>query len=332
LLYLRGIGTLSPELIFPFRRETLAALEWANLHVKHWKLQYYHALNLWGKDRKAEAALLLQAIGSSSDYAPFYLTRAALLKEYQEKDPLVDLKKAKQLNGSDWRIAQAMILYYLEHNEIATAVSVAQKSYQQFPNNYAIGMDYVKALNLAENYATSIEILDQLKVLPFEGAVAGRKLYENAHLKAALQQMKQKDFQKAKVLLEKVKEWPENLGVGKPYDTDERPANYLLAHCYQQLGDTKMAQQYLQQVADYSEAHIGKLHPYHLLGLKAKAILQGKASALQLLNNLQVVYKGQQTMDWITANYLGKGQLRASDHPVENALDLKFIQEVFRYN
>ena len=30
--YLTGIGQLSPELVFPFRRETLAALEWGNQH------------------------------------------------------------------------------------------------------------------------------------------------------------------------------------------------------------------------------------------------------------------------------------------------------------
>ena len=85
--YLTNIGQLSPELVFPFRRETLAALEWGNEHANNWKLKYYHALNLWGKDRKAEAASIMEAIGNTPDYAPFYLARANFLKDFAANRP-----------------------------------------------------------------------------------------------------------------------------------------------------------------------------------------------------------------------------------------------------
>lgn len=326
--YLKGIGLMSPELVFPFRRETLAALAWANQTSNHWKLKYYYALNLWSKGRKAEAAVILQAIGNSPDYAPFYLARASFLADFKEIDPLPDLNKANQLNAGDWRTSKALIQYHLDEKDISTALKWAKKAYQQFPDNYAIGMDYTEALNLSENYKESINVLNQLKVLPFEGASGGRKLYEKAHYGEALNLIQQKNFSAAVPLLEKAKLWPENLGVGKPYDADERIPNYLLAYCYQQLGEDKKAQDLWEAVANYTQQHLHLANSNQLLGLKALEHTSGSSAAKALLQAFLVSKNGQTPITkWIAARFLGnidkqKEAEKGLDH------DLTFVKKI----
>ena len=51
--------TRSPAFVFPFRRETIAVMEWASAQHNSWKLGYYLALNYWAVDRTDEAAHLL---------------------------------------------------------------------------------------------------------------------------------------------------------------------------------------------------------------------------------------------------------------------------------
>ena len=203
--YIKSIADLSPDLVFPFRRETLAALEWGNHQVNHWKMKYYLALNLWGKGRLSEAAQIMNTIGNQPDYAAFYLARASFLNEFSKTDPLADLNKAQQLNSKDWRTWRARIDYFNNRNDLATSLETAEKAMQLFPDNYAIGMDYVQVLNQSKKYATSIKILKQLNVLPFEGASQGRKLYENAHHGQALDLIHTKNYKKAISILKQAK-------------------------------------------------------------------------------------------------------------------------------
>ena len=326
--YLKSIGQLSPELVFPFRRETLAALEWANQQFDHWKLKYYYALNLWGKGRKAEAATLMESIGDESDYAPFYLTRSELLKSFKRLDPLADLQKAQQLDGVNWRIERTFIQYYFEQKEIEKALNAAQKTYQQFPDNYAIGMDYAKALNASKNYSKSIRILNQLKVLPFEGASAGRELYEKAHHGLAINLIQKKDYGAAITLLEKAKLWPENLGVGKPFNPDERLSDYLSAFCHQQLGNAQEANRLWQSIADYTTNYLGATTiANHLIGLKAMEKVAGTDAAKILLSTLLRMHKDDTTMKWVAARFLDNKR-KAKMLEFDFGLDFEYIKKI----
>jgi tetratricopeptide (TPR) repeat protein len=302
--YLKEIGVKSPELVFPYRRETLAALKWAQPYG-NWKLKYYYALNLWGKDRKAEAAALMQSIENQANYAPFYVARAAFLESFQQKNPLMDLKKAQQLGAKDWRTWQALIRYYLKEDAAETALEWAKKANAQFPDNYAIGMDYAKALNQNKQYEMSIDLLKKIKVLPFEGASAGRRLYAAAYYNQALKLIKEKAYKKAIPLLESSKEWPENLGVGKPFNVDERLPNYLLAHCYEQLGQAQKAMKYWNNIADYSKSNLNRATLNHFLGLKAIEKTAGKAKAKTFLQTLlNSTHKDAFATQWSAARFL----------------------------
>lgn len=48
--------------------------------------------------------------------------------------------------------------------------------------------------------------------------------------------------------METSKQWPENLGVGKPNTVDERMQDYLLAYCYELLNDPNKKEELLGNI------------------------------------------------------------------------------------
>lgn len=333
--YLQGVTDLDPALVFPFRRESLEVLEWANQYIDHWKLKYYLALNLWGKGRLAEAADIMKKIGNQADYAPFYAARAALMQQTGHRVSLKDLQQAFKLDQADWRNWRALTNYYAAQDQTEEALRRAKEAHLAFPGNYATGMDYAKALIQAKKYEESIAILNQLQVLPFEGASEGRRLYEQAHHWASLDLIKQGQYQAAIALLNQSKEWPESLGVGKPYDPDERIADYLLAYCYQKLGKKKSMAQYQSQVATYSQANVHQATLSHALGYKSIQQIDGQQKANAFIEGLLNSKDTDSPMiNWIASYAAGNLRQQAGEEAQYKSLKesdaFKFMQEVLR--
>jgi len=88
----KTIESSSVDFIFPFRRETIKVLEWADSIISDWKTTYFLALNLWGKNRIKEAEKKLIKLRENPDKPIFYLTRALLLEKSQKIFKLDDLK------------------------------------------------------------------------------------------------------------------------------------------------------------------------------------------------------------------------------------------------
>lgn len=224
------------DLVFPFRRETIDALRWATGQNQHWKLNYYLALNLMGKDRKEEANQIFASLQDHPDYAYFYLTRAHTREATDPQGAQQDLERALTMAPDSWRIRHALTQHHHRQNEYEAAVKTSEAAYRQYPENYTLGMDQVQALIYTGQYEPALKILETLKVLPFEGASESRRLYEWAHLGRALELIRTQQYRPAIRILEAYKQWPERLGVGKPFDPDERLADHLLAYSYDRSG------------------------------------------------------------------------------------------------
>lgn len=292
----------SPELVFPYRRETLDAVAWAAGQDDHWKFKYYLALNLWGKGRLEEAAHWMEACGDMPDYAYFYLGRADLLQKLKHVDPLADLQRAFALASTDWRIWHALTDYYFNHARYPQAVENAQKAYRQFPDSYVMGMDLARAQVYNGQYEEAAQLLDKIEVLPFEGASEGHQLFAWAHTGRALNLMEKKQFKAAVQALEKAKEWPERLGVGKPYDPEERLQNYLLAACYEKTGEAQKAQKLRQNIVEQTRDEMTGRSRLHLLGLRLAEKEKGYRMAEQLA---QMPHAGHPVTRWVLANFYG---------------------------
>ncbi|MEC7896016.1 MAG: DUF5107 domain-containing protein [Bacteroidota bacterium] len=316
------------DFVFPFRRETIEVLKWADSIISDWKITYFLGLNLWGKNRIDEAIEKFISLKNVPNHSTFYLSRAHLLKNVKQIDPLKDLKKAYTLDASNWRVAKALANYYMSKEKNKDALGIIKKTYNQNKSNYIIGMDYVKTLIELKKYKTAVSSLNKLHILPYEHAGEGRDLYTNAYFGSTMEEINKKDYKKAINLINTSKEWPEQLGVGKPYNVDERIQDYLLFHCYSKLDNNK-AEKYLKKVIDYSRSNIKNKSFSHSLGLKAIKKLEGieasKKFSIQLLNSN---HGSSEETKWIINNFFNtKG-------PINQELNqnFKIINEILMLN
>tara|TARA_B110000116_G_scaffold42183_1_gene34542 strand:- start:357 stop:740 length:384 start_codon:yes stop_codon:yes gene_type:complete len=86
---------------------------------------------------------------------------------------------------------------------------------------------HAKSLLYTNKLDEAIVFLDKANVLPSEMARESRQLYEWVNLAKAIELLKKKNINLAKIYIEKSRDWPINLGIGKPYKTDESMQNML---------------------------------------------------------------------------------------------------------
>jgi tetratricopeptide (TPR) repeat protein len=241
---------LHPDLVFPFRSETAEVLKALIQKNDHWLLKYHLALIHWNYDNIALAKQLFDACGNIPDYAPFYAARAKFNMKNDSSQVLSDLQQAAKLDKHQWRYGNDLVNYYLSQKQYEQALKVAKEYQTQFPANYIIGMLYAKTLVLNKQYITANTVLKTIQILPNEGATEGRQLYKENQLMLALDEMKKKNYKKALQYIAASRQWPENLGVGKPYtaDIDERVEDWLAYENYMGQGNEQAAKQILDEI------------------------------------------------------------------------------------
>jgi hypothetical protein len=141
------------------------------------------------------------------------------------------------------------------------------------------------AFNATNQHEKAIELLGQLEVLPYEHATGSRNIYTKAYLGSALNALQKNKWSRASSLLNQALNWPERLGVGKPFDPEERLTLMLLALAEKQ--QNKDAQKYLENIVRYSKKHLDKGGKNGLVGLYAIQFLEGSSAAKAHAEQLQ---------------------------------------------
>lgn len=257
------------NMVFPYRRETLPVLVWAATQRDHWKIKYYLAQNYLAVGLTDKGQALLEELGDLPDSDVFYRFRAAMLKDSAINDRQADYKKALALNPSDWKIWEENILFQLQNGNFEEALHLSKKGYKTFFGNYNIALAHAKALLNSGNYLDVISVLKTIQVLPYEHASESRNIYERAHIGVAISELKKNKYTKALKTLELCKEWPENIGVGKPYDPDERPQDYLMALIYEKMGNSEKSRSAYEAIVSNTEKNKNANSLNHLFGLLA---------------------------------------------------------------
>ena len=218
----------SPAFIFPYRIQTAHVMEWAVQNSTSWKPRYFLALVHWNAGNLEKAKALIQQCGDP-DFVPFYATRASLFPDEEEQN----LTKAASLDKKEWRYGKLLINHYLATGDRKKALAVAVDYQQRFPDNDGLSFLLAKCYLLNEQYQNSLKVLTSKTFLPNEGATEGRQLYRESLLMMAFSNMEKAKYSQALANIEKASQWPENLGVGKPYesDIDERFEKFLRAVC-----------------------------------------------------------------------------------------------------
>lgn len=302
-----------PAFVYPFRPSLLKALEWAGTTRPDWKINYYRGLIYWANQDK-EKALTLFNTCDKAGYAPLFLSRA-LLKEGDAR--LADLQKAEQTESS-WRTGFALINFYTAANRWTDAVDVGKRYMKQYPENYYIGLKYAKALCETGQYQSCLTLLDNLQVLPNEGAYAGRAVYRAANLYQAIELLNRGNYKQAVQKIRKSEEWPENLGVGKPYDNriDHRFESYIEAKTCQQQGNRQKAIALFEEIITYKPEN-RRFGSANLLNALALRELSYTKEADSLVASWETAHPDNQVAQWCIAIY------RNDKVKAQNLLDVR---------
>jgi hypothetical protein len=254
---LKAANGASPRLVFPFRPESIPVFTWAMSRGGSWLPAYYLALLVRGLGDDARARELTAPLAGRPDVAAFYVFRAELAASTDPAASLADLQRAVALDTADWRLGRLLIERALEDGRVIDAERDAARYHAADPSNSIMAMLHARTLIATGRASDALGILDILHVLPHEGSTEGRLLYREAHLRAALDALAAGRHDEAERHVAAAREWPERLGVGKPYaaDSDERLEDWLLGATLAASGKTNEARQAWQRILESRAPH-----------------------------------------------------------------------------
>ena len=142
---------------------------------------------------------------------------------------------------------------YNEVNNQKNSLETIQTIYQKYPDDYRLAVPYAKALYRSLEFDDCLKVLARTDVLPYEGAGEARRIYNQAHLMAAIKDLESNALFAALIHLDKSRLWPENLGAGKPYEVDERLEDYLEMFIRNRLDQKDLAKECLTRIIDQTE-------------------------------------------------------------------------------
>ena len=249
-----------PAFAFPYRPETLPVLRWAAGEDPHWGWRYLLGLNLWALDRDAEAAEALESLGDEPDYGPAYAARAHLAAA-MGGDPGPDFRRAAEVDPDNRLLRISLIRHLQEVGRWAEAREASDRGRELFPDDFNLALVHVRGLLEAGDHGEAIRILGDTRVLPSENSGEAHRLYEFAHVGAALDELEAGDRPAARRHLEAALLWPESLGQGRPFDPDESLVRFLLNVAAEDADGGAVAGSTVAEVAASLRARVDALLP-----------------------------------------------------------------------
>ena len=218
-----------------------------------------------------------------------------MLSEHDTLQAFADLQKAYEKAPKNWRISSDYASVFEEKNNWIKALKILEKNYKSNPQNFIVGLRVANALNQTYQFDQAISVLNNLEVLPYEHATGSRNIYTNAHLGSALEAMQKANWSLAKSILLQALAWPEKLGVGKPFDAEERLILFLMAFVAEKQNENTTV--YLEKIASYSKQNLQKGGKNILIGLYAIQLLEGDLAAKKYAKQLHLVASDQEEIE-----------------------------------
>lgn len=302
-----------PSLVFPYLQETIEPLTWAMENSTSWKPAYYLGLIYWNTNKTEKAKALFLKCGDTPDFYPFYLARVELLGSLDAKATEKDLQKAVSLAPDAWRAGLGLSKFYEKQKNYIKSKEVAANFFGKLPQNYYLGLNLAKQLSLNDEAEACVSLLAKLKVLPNEGATAGYHLWRESNLVVAMKAYSARNYKKALIFIAQSRTWPENLGVGKPYDVDERLPDFLESLCFKAKGNKKNVALLETKVMSYTQTKNYK--PSGSTDLLSAWLLRksgDELNASSLIENLDKLKPATKSTRWVDAMFSGNKGLAVS--------------------
>ena len=297
-------------LVFPYLQESVEPLTWAMENSNSWKPKYYLALIHWNNENREAAKNLFTQCGDEPDFYPFYLARVKLYESADAVATEKDLLKAAALAPQAWRAALSLSKFYESRKEYAKSKQVAAAAFAKLPQNYYLGLNLARQLSLNNEHEACVNLLAKLQVLPNEGATAGYNLWRESNLMVAMDAYAAKKYSKATKFIAQSRSWPENLGVGKPYDVDERLPDFLESLCMNGMKNKKKSAELESRIMAFP-ANKG-FQPAGSANLLSAWLLRKngeKVKADNLVNAVAEFKKEEKSTRWTEAMYSGNKTL-----------------------
>jgi tetratricopeptide (TPR) repeat protein len=287
----------SVKLVFPYTVYSSQVMVWAATQTPSWKPKYLLSLIHWNAGNSDKAKNLMEGCGNP-DFAPFHAAKYILTGNESEQN----LQRATQLDPGEWRYGRLTINHFLNAGNSQKALTVAFDCHKKFPDNDVISFLLARCYLLNKQYVNSFQLLTSKTFLPNEGSTEGRQLYREALLMMAFDQMEKNKFDEALRSIGKARQWPENLGVGKPYDedNDERLEKYMMALCYMKLNKKNEANKLFSQLASEMTKHA---HINLFINALVLKTIGDKSSGNQLLENWKETTSNQALANWTIQLY-----------------------------
>jgi len=247
--FLKKAMDQNPGFVFPFRVETLKPLEWAKTLSDNWKISYYQGLIYLDAGAVGKARDAWIYCRNLPDFYPFYIARVKI-EDAQSQQAQSDVEQSLKFAGDDWRPGLFASRFYFDRGNTQRAEELALSFYRKHPQNYYLGLQYANVLEMNKKYTVCISLLKSIQVLPNEGTTDGRIIWRNANIGNALDCMRDKQYRKSLQSISMAREWPVNLGVGKPYEVDERLEDFMAMQCYVKLKDSRSAGKLRDKIAE----------------------------------------------------------------------------------
>jgi tetratricopeptide (TPR) repeat protein len=231
------------DFVFPFRHESANVLEWAVENGGGWKSRYLYAmLSAFFGDKVKAAGLLNQ---DDSDYAPYYAYRGILTGSKES------LHKALELDPKQWRYSQELALMYYKEGDYVKSAEISGNVYLKDRTQFRLGDTYIKSLIALQQYAKADREIERIEILPFEGQGGSHVMWRDIKLHLAAECIDRGKYKEAALRVSQSREWPESLGVGKPYDNliDSTLEDWMDAVICRRTGDKAKAADLMKKVA-----------------------------------------------------------------------------------
>ena len=120
--------------------------------------------------------------------------------------------------------------HYLQQKRPDKTVALLEGYRKKDQGNSYINLLLANAYSIARHPQDAVRLLEGIVILPNEGSLAGRNIWREANLNCAIQMIKSGQYRAASKQIRMARLWPENLGVGKPYQAmvDERMEDLLV--------------------------------------------------------------------------------------------------------
>lgn len=339
--YLQRAIKADDKLVFPYREEYAEILNWADKQQTSWKTKYYSAILYWNRQQKKAAEKYFNECGNQPESYSFYLTRGKFFNDQKKADGEDDFLKGLEYGPDNWRPYHMLYDYYVANNKYDKALNITQKAAEKFKNNYILMFDYAMSLLYNNKYDESVKTLEEIQILPNEGARYGRMAWKNANLLNALNYYSSSNYKKALLYATNAYKWPENLGVGRPYIVDERAEDFIHAVILNQMGNKGESTELLKKIAEFNEGQPYGNSSTNYLSVMALKKLGQSNSANQYFKLWMTRNNSEMVRDWARLMLENKkaqaaNQIRsASDtetgtpwNPNDADPDLRLINEI----